>query len=450
LCSFKEEVVMTSETTDTGCPVQARPNREYEELLSLVGHVDPSEDIVWNDERKVWITGSYRAFREVSQRPEIFAFPGTVPEFAPEWFDSEFYIWFEGGPRKMAFLHSDEHDRVHRWWVMQFKSSVVEQWREEVIRPVVNDAIDAFAHEGRAELMSQLALPIPLPIILKMMGLPTDRALMERYNAIAHGVGAMRWQLTTNPDPDGSLREEARVISQEMRDVLMPYLEERRGGTGDDLISRLWRDLPGLIEGGDEDDAMFANLTTLFEAGIGTTAGSIGDVMHHLAREPGYQDLLREDESKIPPFVEEAVRLASPGHYIARQVLADTELFGAHLRRGDMLFGMILTANRDPDRFPDPHRTDLGRRAPRGHLGFSSGPRHCAGHSVGRTELQEVVRAVVNRLNDLRLDPGKAPPERGGAGARRPWRTLDVTFTPEQSGFRKDGTSETGAATTPP
>jgi cytochrome P450 len=278
--------------------------------------------------------------------------------------------------------------------------------------------------------MSQLAYRIPLPVILRMMDLPTDPELLERYNRVAHSFGAMRWELTTNPDPTGEVRERARALSQEMRDILMPFLEARRDGTGDDLISRLWRDLPGLIEGGDDDDAVFSNLTTLFEAGIGTTAGAIGDVLYHLMREPRYQEILREDESRIPAFVEEAVRLAAPGHYIARQVAADTELFGARLRRGDMLHAMILTANRDPKRFDCPHEVDLDRRAVRGHFGFSHGPRHCAGHAVGRTELQEVVRAVVHRLPGLTLDPDQPAPVRGGAGARRPWKELHARFEP--------------------
>jgi cytochrome P450 len=127
----------TASQSTGGTPTIRDP---YEELRELTGGAEPSEDIRWNEERGVWMTGSYRAFKEVSQHPELFLFPGTDASFAPDWFDADFYVWFEGGPKKLPFLSPSEHDALHRWWITQFNPRVVEGWREDVIRPQVHEA----------------------------------------------------------------------------------------------------------------------------------------------------------------------------------------------------------------------------------------------------------------------------------------------------------------------
>src|SRR5207249_7152630 len=98
----------------------------------------------------------------------------------------------------------------------------------------------------------------------------------------------------SEPDAQEELRDRGRQVSQELRDILMPFLDERRSGEGDDLISALWRATPDLIEGECDDDAGYANLTTPFEAGIGTGAVAIGEVLYLLMKLPEYQDRLRE------------------------------------------------------------------------------------------------------------------------------------------------------------
>jgi hypothetical protein len=111
---------------------------------------------------------------------------------------------------------------------------------------------------------------------------------------------------------------------------------------------------------------------------------------------------------------------------------ADTEFRGAHLRAGDRVFAVGLAAGRDPTQFACPHQMDLGRRPLRSHVAFSHGPRFCVGHALGRMQLQEVVRGVVERYAEVSFDPAAPRPRRAGAGARRPWDRLPVILTPRR------------------
>jgi hypothetical protein len=401
---------------------------EWLELRDLVGEVEPGVDIVWSEDRGIWLSGSYRGFRQIADDPDLFQFPGRDPDLAPEWLDRDFYMWFEGGPKKFQFTQGEEHSRLHRWWMNQFSPKQVAEWREHVIQPLIHELIDAFVDRGSADLMGELARRLPLPVMMRMMDIPADGALMERYLAVGNEFGDLRWKLLSQP-ADDALRARATEVSLQMRSLLMPYLDERRSGEGEDLISKLWRATPDLIDGEINDDAMYANLTTLFEAGVGTGAGAIGDVLYVLMKFPDYQRRLRDDPSLVPAFVEEAVRLMMPGSYIIRQLREDTEFHGQTLRRGQTIVANSVAAGRDAGQYECPHQVDLTRKGPRNHVGFSWGPRACVGHAIGRAELQEVTAAVTVRLRDVRLDSAQPPPRRVGAGARRPWDRLPALFS---------------------
>lgn len=401
---------------------------EWLELLDLVGHVEPGVDITWSEELGMWLSGSYRGFRQIADDPDLFQFPGRNAELAPAWLDRDFYIWFEGGPKKFQFTEGEEHARLHRWWMNQFSPKQVGEWRANVIQPLINELIDGFADAGSVDLMSAVARRLPLPVMLRMMEIPADGDLMERYLAVGNEFGDLRWKLLSQP-ADDELRARASEVSLEMRALLMPFLDARRSGEGDDLISRLWRATPDLIDGEINDDAMYANLTTMFEAGVGTGAGAIGDVLYVLMKFPDYQERLREDPSLVPNFVEEALRLMMPGSYIIRQLREDTEFCGQTLRRGQTILAISVAAGRDAGQYQCPHQIDLNRKGPRNHVGFSWGPRACVGHAIGRAELQEVTTAITARLRDLRPDPSQPRPQRAGAGARRPWDRLPALFT---------------------
>jgi cytochrome P450 len=401
---------------------------EFEEQLALAGRVRPGEELVWDEEKKTWLTGSYEVFREMTTQPDVFQFPGAEAEFAPPWLDRDFYVWYEGGPKKFNFIQGEEHDRLHRWWMKQFSPRRVAEWRDDVIRPHIDGLVDAFIGDGRAELMGQFARLVPLPIILGLMDIPVNDDLIERYNQVSHAFGHLRWRMLTETEMPDELRHEATQVSQQMRDILMPIVRERSSGEGHDLISRLWAATDELIEGDCDDEAVYANVTTLFEAGIGTGAAAIGEVVYVLCKSPGHQELLREDSSLITNYVEEALRLTTPALYIPRQVTKDIEFRGCPLHRGDSIAAVSLAAGRDDAHYANPDVMDLHRDAPRDHVAFGFGPRSCAGHAVGRAELQEVVAAFVTRLPNLRLDPGYGRPRRGGAGPRRPWEALHVVF----------------------
>jgi cytochrome P450 len=97
----------------------------------------------------------------------------------------------------------------------------------------------------------------------------------------------------------------------------------------------------------------------------------------------------------------------------------DTELAGVPIPAGSVVHMCFGAANRDPARWPDPDTYDI-RRTLRPSLGFGGGPHICLGMHVARAEMHTAINALLDRLPNLRLDPGQPPPQIIGMYERGP------------------------------
>jgi len=140
--------------------------------------------------------------------------------------------------------------------------------------------------------------------------------------------------------------------------------------------------------------------------GLETTTNLIGNGVLTLLRHPGEMDRLRKDLSLIPSAVEEMLRYESPSQHTGRLAPEDVELGGRTIRKGQAVMAVMAAANRDPERFPDPDRFDISRKDNR-HLAFGYAAHFCFGAALARVEGQEAFEAIVQRLADLELEPGR-------------------------------------------
>src|SRR5437764_3910699 len=96
---------------------------------------------------------------------------------------------------------------------------------------------------------------------------------------------------------------------------------------------------------------------------------------------------LRREPELLAAAVEELLRYESPSPHTARIALDDVELGGRLIKRGQAVIAVMGAANRDPERFPDPDRLDLGRADNR-HLAFGWAGHFCFGAPLARIEGQ--------------------------------------------------------------
>lgn len=356
---------------------------------------------VWQDSSGAWLLTGLRECTFVCSREDLFATEHAA---------------FAGGElirgrRSVALLDGDGHRRVHSLLASYFAGPRIEPLRTTVIRPVVERRIDAFAGDEVAELAAELADRVPGPLMSGLLGLPMDDAgLVRRYD---------RWNRALTPwvqtrGEERRVRDEALAAAAEMSDALLPHVRQRRARPRDDLVSLLWREGPSLLPGWSEEDVL-DQCRIIFLAGGEGVAQLICTVAYLLLTASGLrEDVERSRRDRLPQLVEEALRLHPPARLRPRRATRDVTLGGVRIRRGDLVYPDVDSANRDPQRFPGAASPDLDRPGRSRHLAFNVGPRHCVGAALSRATAFEAIDALLRRLPAVRLRTDAEPPALAG------------------------------------
>lgn len=322
------------------------------------------------------------------------------------------------GPGRPSLPSTDgaEHRRLRRLVSPAFRPSAIRRWRESFIEPLAHRLIDAFAADGRAELNEQFAMELPVQVIARMIGLPAKDH--DRFRAWSFGF------ILAGADP-----QRGAAARRGLSEYIAKVIDEARRSPGDDLIS----DLARTEAEGDRltDDEIIGSVTQIVVAGNETTFRAIGTTLFALFTNPDQLERVRANRELVPAAVEEALRWEPPLPFDARTAIRPTTLAGQKIQPGDLVVVSLLSANRDEAHYPEPHRFRVDRPNASSHLAFATGPHLCLGARLAELEIQISLNALLDRLPNLRLDPGFAPaPDMRGTIVRGPSR-MPVLFDPQ-------------------
>ncbi len=314
------------------------------------------------------------------------------------------------GPTILA-MDPPEHGRYRGLIQTAFSKKALARWEHELVRPLVNGLIDAFAGRGRADLVRELTFPFPVHVIAGMLGLPAgDLPRFHRWAVQLISVGF---------DPANGM-----TGSQRLAEYLKPLIAERRARPGDDLVSVLAQaELDGQRL---DDEHILGFLRLLLPAGAETTYRSSSNLLFGLLSRPEQLEALRGDRSLMDAAIEEGLRWEAPLTGIARRCTRDAQVAGQAIPAGAIVSVNLGSANHDETRYERPEEFDLFR-PPRQHMAFAFGPHRCLGMHLARMETAVAVGAVLDRLPNLRLDPKAHDVHITGRGFRAP-RSLPVLF----------------------
>ena len=315
-----------------------------------------------------------------------------------------------------TILAMDGHEHLaHRSVVASaFRLKALEDWKTKLIEPITHELIDAFAGRGEADLVREFNFRFPIQVIANMLGVPSEDSglfLRRSIEMISIAVNV----------------ERGLAASAALRDYLAPIVEERRRNPKGDLISTL---ATAEIDGHRlADENIYGFLRLLLPAGAETTYRLLGNVLFGLLTHPEQLEEVKADRDLIPDAIEEALRWEAPVQQTAREIMKDgVEIGGVALEKGDSVNVSLGAANRDETKYDDPDRFDIHRQGPP-HLAFGGGAHFCLGAHLGRLETSVAVSAMLDRLEDLRLEPGETDPHVHGSAFRSP-TALPVRFKP--------------------
>ena len=212
--------------------------------------------------------------------------------------------------------------------------------------------------------------------------------------------GRTRWSRSTRPAATARSRTAPRPPPAPSPPSSRAHIDARRRRPADDLIS----ELIAAEAAGDRLDAdeLVATCVLLLNAGHEATVHAIGNGVAAILAAGLDPAGLFATPAATAATVEEVLRFDPPLHLFTRFAREDVELLGHRFRRGDTVGCLLAAANRDPARFPDPHRFDPAR-PPGPQLAFGAGIHFCVGAPLARLELGVALPILFARLPGLAL-----------------------------------------------
>ena len=352
------------------------------------------DPIHWSDSLRGWLISRDRDVRHVFQNPAIFASDrrGKIRDGAFSNRSAAADVW-EAMGKQVAYRDPPDHTRLRRLLNKAFVTREVESMRPR-IEELVNLLLDEVEAKGELDFIKDFAFPLPAHIISRMIGASTDD--LDKLKMWSDDIGAYI----------GGSQEKSHNVDRAKRglDCMGEYfgalMRRRKADPQDDLMSML-------IAAEDEgdvfsDEEVVAQCITLLFGGHATTADLLGNGLFHLLRDPEQHQMLLDDLSLVPSAIEEFLRYESPVPIFAKVVSEAVELGGRSIERGQIVYVIMASANRDPSRFVNPDTLDI-RREDNKHLAFGRGIHYCLGAPLARLEVDIAFSTLFRRFEKLTL-----------------------------------------------
>ena len=345
--------------------------------------------LYWDSVNDLWGVSRYDDIVEIEKRKDVFINS-----------DQNKGGYRPNIPADGAIIGLDDPVHVKRRNLVsrRFTPKAVTRWEDD-IRGKVTRLLDAVeAKGGTAEIIDDLAAPLPALMIGKLLGFEEDawpslQSWSER--TIAMGGGPRYFN------------EDGMVAAMEFAQAASDVYDIKKGCPVDDVMS-VWTEAS--IDGQPlTKEQVIADCLLLLDGGAETTRTVIARTLLNLMSHPGEWDKLKSG-ADMTVAVEEFIRYVTPIHNMCRVAVDDYDIAGGTVPKGHQVVLMYGSANRDPKHFSDPERFDVVR-FPNNHIAFGFGTHFCLGAALARLEIKIFFEELVRRVASFRMTPGTQPVE---------------------------------------
>ena len=339
--------------------------------------------VYWDSINELWGISRYDDIVEIEKNNQIFSNADPTHGYRPKM----------GSDPSIIGLDDPLHAARRRLVARRFTPRAVAKW-EDHVRDVVNGLIDAVIDSGRADIVEDLAAPLPAQMIGLLLGFPHEMwPKLQQWSeeTITLGGGPRYHQ------------EQGIMAAMEFAGSVAELYETKKTTPGDDVVSVYAKldEVGGCPFGVGE---VISDSLLRLDGGAETTRTVIARTILNLIAHPE-QLVALLNGADLTVAVEECIRYVTPIHNMCRAATLDYELGGQTIKAGDQVLLMYSSANRDPGHFTDPETFDV-RRTPNNHIAFGFGTHFCLGASLARLEIKIFFEEFLRRITNVRLVAG--------------------------------------------
>lgn len=377
------------------------PHARFAEMRATPG-------LVWHpyEQGGFWAVTRHADVKDVSKAPEVYSSGighSNLWDLEADALEAR---------RSIIDTDAPDHTRLRRLVSKAFTPRNIRRW-EALTREITAELLDDFEAAGGGDWVDMVAAPLPIRVILSILGVPVEDAdfLVELSNYLVEGTG----DKPSLPDDAFGNTTPLRLLpfGSPASHALYEYAEkigaQRRAEPRDDLVTLL-------VEAEEDGDRLSASeyrnfFHVLVFAGNETTRTALTHGAMAFAENPGEWQRLVDDPSLLETATDEVIRWATPVLHMRRTAACDAELAGTAIAEGDKVVMWYCSANRDEAVFDDPFRFDIGR-AENPHFAFGGGgPHFCLGAFLARMEISVLFDEMRKRglALEQRADAVRAP-----------------------------------------
>lgn len=352
--------------------------------------------IFWNEPTRQWVITRFADIAAALRDRRLgraYLHRYTHSEFGREAPDERWARFAEHEQWSLLCLEPPDHTRLRRLVSKVFTPSAVTKLAPD-IEHFSTEYLDRCADLGTFDLLADYAQPYSVAVVCSMLGVPrADARLLLDWS---HAIVKM-YELTA----DEATKDAADRAAGEYIEYTRAVIAEKRRRPDGLLVSQL----VAVEDDGDTlTEAQIVSTTmVLLEAGHEATVNTLGNGMRAMMLHPDQWRRLTSGEVDASVAVEEMLRWDAPLQLFERWVLEPgVQIAGQELAVGDEIAMLFGSGQRDPRRFDEPDRFDVGRNDP-AHLGFGGGIHFCVGAPLARQELAQSLAGLVGRFPQLQL-----------------------------------------------
>jgi len=349
--------------------------------------------VKWSDAQGgFWVISKYQDIVRVADDAATFssALGNLVPHAPDALPEEERSALLESGKGSAppVFYDPPLHGAYRRALNPLFTPKAV-RTREDYIRSVTDERIDAFINLGSCEIVSAFCAPVPAIVVLDWLGLPTE-GWKQWSDAV---LSQFENPGQTGPDP-----------SKIDLPAVLAEVQDRRANPRNDVLTALSQtEVEGALL---NDLELLQIVAVVIFAGLDTTTNAVASSLVELQRHPDLRAELARTPIEDPLWgsaIEELLRYVCPVQGFRRTAREQAQVGDALVKPGERVFMLWASANFDEEIFDDPTQLDFRRNNNR-HLSFGRGIHRCSGAHLARLEMMIMLQQLLHRLPDYVID----------------------------------------------